>query len=218
MSGPVIELLGVPAVGKSGLAAALAGVPGTVVVKNHTHRDLPSLGGAAVRACSVLLEDPPPGIPRVRWAAWVARLGAAPAVAARYGADGRLVVFDQGPAYTLGRMIDIRRDPHGNHWWHGRLCATARLLKLLVVLEADPAVLSLRLRGRGKAHRAAELDQAELARYLSVERRTIHTVADALSRAGTRVIHLDTGRLDVAEQVAVVHAALAPRPVRDRSG
>lgn len=218
MAGPVIELLGVPAAGKSGLADVLTEVPGTLLVKDHTPRDLPALAGAAARACSMLLEDPPAGIPRARWMAWVARLGAAPAVAARRRSDGHLVVFDQGPAYTLGRLIDVRRDPHGNHWWHGRLCSTARLLSLLVVLDADREVLAERLRDRPKAHHAAHLGTEELLRYLDTERRTCHTVADALSRAGTRVLHLDTGRVPVHEQAARVRAALAPRPARSRSG
>ncbi len=218
MAGSVIELLGVPAAGKSGLATALSALPGTVVVKDHTARDLPALATAVLRAWPVVLADPPPSTSRLRWAAWAGRLGAAPAVAGRRRAESRLVVFDQGPAYTLGRMAAVRRDPQGNHWWYRRACATAGLLHLLVVLDADPDLLVVRLRARDKRHRAAQLSEPEAVGYLVAERQTCRVIADTLDRAGTRVLRLDTGRYTLEEQVAAVQAALTSGPIRNRSG
>lgn len=226
MTGPVIELLGAPAAGKSSLAAALSSVPGTVVLKDHTPRDLPALTAACVRDWSVLLADPPPGIPRLRWTAWAGRVGAAPAVAGRHRRHADVVVFDQGPAYTLGRLMPVRRDPHGNHWWYRRACGTARLLALLVVLDADPEVLACRLRARDKEHPAAGMSEQDARGYLDAERQTCRVVAETLGRAGTRVLFLDTGRHELGEQVAAVRAAVAatvrsaqtPGTVRGRSG
>lgn len=215
----VIELLGVPAAGKSGLAEALGGTPGTVVVKDHSRRDLPALVLAATRAWPVLLADPPPGTSRLRWAAWAGRLGAAPDVAGRRGASGgRLVVLDQGPAYTLGRMLDVRRGHRGNHWWHRQACETARLLDLLVVLDAAPEILVQRLGDRAKRHLADGMAPEWTTRYLATEQQTCRAVADALGRAGARVLYLDTGRLTVEEQVEAVHMSLSRAQRRwDRS-
>jgi hypothetical protein len=217
-TGTVIELLGVPAAGKSGLAAALGTAPGTVVVKDHCNRDLPALFGGVVRAWPVLLVAPPSGTSRLRWAAWAGRLCAAPAVAAHRGAaEGRRVVLDQGPAYTLGRLIDLRREPRGSHWWYRQACATSGLLELLVVLDASPDVLAGRLRDRGKEHRASGLDPQQTTRYLAAEQQTCRAVADAIGRAGAHVLHLDTGRLTLEEQVDAVNVALRPRRVWGRS-
>lgn len=210
----VIELLGAAASGKSGLAAELARDPGTVVVKHHTRQDVPVLAWGLARAWPVLLADPPPGTSRIRWAAWAGRLAAAPSVVRRRAAaPGGLVVLDQGPAYSLGRLIDVRRDPRGNHWWHRQVCATARLLDVLVVLDAEPGVLGRRLHARPKEHPAALLDADATWSYLRAEQALCRTVADAIARAGTRVLHLDTGRLPVDEQVRLVRDAVpASRP------
>lgn len=209
----VIELLGVATAGKSGLAQALASTPGTVIVKDHDRRDLPALLRGAARAWPVLLAGPPAGESRMRWAAWAGRLAAAPSVAGhRSPAQGGMVVLDQGPAYTLGRMLEARRLPRGNHWWHRQVCATAGLLDLLVVLDASPEILAGRLRTRGKAHRAAWLDDLGTARYLAAEQERCRIVSDAVGRAGARVLYLDTGRLTVQEQVSAVQGVLRPAP------
>jgi hypothetical protein len=214
----VIELLGAPAAGKSGLAAALGTAPGTVVVKDHHRRDLPALLGGVARAWPVLLADPPPDTSRLRWTAWAGRLTAAPALVAHHGGtDGRLVILDQGPAYTLGRMLDVRRGRRGSHWWYRQACATGRLLDLLVVLDAAPDVLAGRLRGRPKDHRASDLDLPRTTGYLAAEQQICRAVADAVGRAGARVLQLDTSRLCLDEQVEAVHVALRPGRARARS-
>lgn len=206
----VVELLGVPASGKSGLADGLVrALPGTVLVKEHAPRDLPALTLGAARAWPVLLEGPPAGSGRVRWVAWAGRLAAAPSVAARRAATSSgLVVLDQGPAYTLGRMAGVRRTDRGNHWWHRQVFGTASLLDVLVVLDADPDVLSRRLHERPKAHRATVLDDRGTLRYLRREQELCLMVTDALARAGTPVVHLDTGRVPLGQQVAAVREAL----------
>ena len=213
----VIELLGAAASGKSGLATALARTPGTVVVKDHDLRDLPHLLWGATRSWPVLFEDPPAGATRLRWAAWAGRLSAAPALAGRHAPCGGLVVLDQGPAYTLTRMVSVRGTPRGSHWWHRQACGTARLLDVLVVLETDPQTLSRRLHARPKEHRATVLDVSRTRDYLEIERGTCRVVADAIARTGTPVVYLDTGRLPLPEQVTAVHTALNDATRRNRS-
>jgi hypothetical protein len=206
----VVELLGVPASGKSGLADGLArGLPGAAVIKEHQPRDLPALVGGVARAGPVLLARTPDGVSRARWASWAGRLAAAPTVARRHATTHtQVVVLDQGPAYTLGRMVDVRRTARGNHWWHQQVCLTAALLDVLVVLEAEPDILSQRLHGRAKPHRATVLDEHDTYRYLRDEHDTCRLVAEAVARAGTPVIRLDTGRVPREEQVAMVRGML----------
>lgn len=212
----VVELFGVPASGKSGLASALAARRGAVVVKEHRAADLPALLGGVVRAAPVLLARPPSGTNRLRWVAWSGRLAAAPSVVERHR-EADLVVLDQGPAYTLGRMLDLRREGRGNRWWESRVRETAGTLDLLVVLDAPPAALVERLHRRHKQHRATALDASAVADYLAREQETCRTVTEWLDRAGTPVLRLHTDRSSIAEQVTAVEAALSPVRDPDRS-
>lgn len=204
----MVELMGPPGSGKSTLAAELAEIPGVCVLKDHRHEDLPSLAWATLRAWQVL-PAAPAEVSHTRWSAWAGRLGAARAVAERRLAAGAaMVVLDQGPAYTLGRMLEARRTARGHHWWWRRSADCAGLLDLLVVLDADTTILSRRLHVRSKAHPADAWDEEELAGYLQRERETCRDVADVLARQGTAVRRVRTDRTTVADQVAVVTEAL----------
>ncbi|MGH3385984.1 MAG: AAA family ATPase, partial [Nocardioidaceae bacterium] len=155
----VVELLGPPASGKSSVAAGLAETPGVVVLKEHRRSDLPALVKSVVAAWPVLWTRPPAGVGRLRWAAWAGRLGAAPRTVGRRRAPRTVVLLDQGPAYTLGRMAQLRDDPLAAAWWQARMEMSAQLLDVLVVLDADTATLAHRLHARPKAHVARTLDQ-----------------------------------------------------------
>jgi predicted ATPase len=205
----VVELLGAAGSGKSGLANALSAGPGTVVVKEHAAGDVTALLRAVPPALPALKAGPPSDVSRARWTAWAVRLCAARAVVHRHApAHGGLVVLDQGPAYTLGRMLSMRADVDGNHWWHQQAAATARLIDVLVILEAEPAELRRRLRRRSKNHRASTMSDPELGAYLRSEHAICSSVAQAIAQAGSRVIRVDTGRLSVAEQVEVTRGGL----------
>lgn len=207
--GAVVELLGAPGAGKSGLASALAALDGVAVVKDHQPSDRLALAWSMVRSCNVALA-PPPNVDRRRWASWAARVGASRHVArSRIALGARIVVFDQGAAYTLVRMLQLRRRPPGNHWWAERCIDTARLLDLVVLVDADTATLEGRLRSRRKHHHADELDPGALRSYVEAERRNCHEVADALVREGAEAIRLVTTELSVEDQVTRVQEALA---------
>lgn len=206
--GAVVELLGAPGSGKSGLAAALAGRDGVTVVKDHRRGDLSALAWSMARSWPVAVA-PPPDVDRRRWVSWAARVTAASHVANSRLADGaRTVVFDQGAAYTLVRMLQVRRRQHGNVWWTQRCTETAGLLDLLVIVDADIDTLAGRLNSRRKEHHADGLSAEALHAYLATERRDCHFVADALAREGADVLRLVTTDVPVEEQVETVLAAL----------
>jgi hypothetical protein len=216
--GAVVELLGAPGAGKSGLADALTALDGVTVVKDHSRGDLSALAWSMARSWPVAIA-PPPDVDRRRWMSWAARVTAAQHVARNRMSHGaRTVVFDQGAAYTLVRMMPLRERPHGSAWWTQRCVETASLLDLLVIVDADTHTLGTRVRSRRKQHHADDLDTESLHAYLDVERRDVHRVADALAREGAEVLRLVTTELTVEQQVARVRQALdqrarAARPV-----
>lgn len=208
----VVELLGPPASGKSSVAAGLAATPGVVVLKEHRRSDLPALASSVVGAWPVLWTRPPAGVGRIRWAAWAGRLGAAPRTVQRRRAPRTVVLLDQGPAYTLGRMEQLRDDPLASDWWQARVDMSAQLLDVLVVLDADAATLAQRLHARPKAHVARTLDEVAAVDYLDGERARCRLVADAHEAAGGRVLRLCSQVTPVAEIVATVAALFETEP------
>ena len=180
-----------------------------VLIKDHESVDVPSLALACLRGWPALVAAPPAGVSRTRWAAWAGRVGAAPAlVQRRLNAGAGTVVLDQGPAYTLGRMLAVRRAARGHRWWVRRTADCASVLDLLVVLEADPSTLAARIRRREKRHPADTFGAERSHRYLRREQAICVEVAEALMREGVEVLHLDTVRIPLAAQVGVVRAAL----------
>lgn len=208
LGGAVVELLGAPGAGKSGLADGLAALDGVTVVKDHARGDLSALVWSMARSWPVAMA-PPPDVDRRRWVSWAARVTAAQHVARNRMARGaRTVVFDQGAAYTLVRMMQLQHRPHGSAWWTQRCVETARLLDLLVIVDADTGTLANRVRRRNKEHLADGFDTEGLRAYLEAERRSVHRVADALAREGAEVLRLVTTDLTVEQQVALVRATL----------
>lgn len=210
--GLVVELLGPPGAGKSSLAGVLAEVAGVTVVKNHTRHDVTAAAAAAPHALPAALAHPPPGVDRVRWAAWAGRLAAAPRVARHRIADGAsTVVFDQGAAYTLVRMLDVRRHPGGNAWWWRRSIETANMLDLLVVLDADTDALAHRVRSRDKRHLLDGRPVEDVHEFLDRERRSCHVVADVLAREGASARRMITSEISVPEQAEIIMTLLHRR-------
>ena len=209
----VIELLGPPASGKSGLARDLARVGGVQVVKDQRGRDRVALLWSAVRAGRVLWSASRPEVRWTRWMAWAGRLQGFPSVVRRrLGQEPGTVVLDQGPAYTLGRMAALHGSVtgHDDAWWTARLADSADLLDLLVVLDADPETLAVRLRRRQKAHRAQDYDDPAAQAYLLRERSTCARVAELLEDRGVPVLRLDTGATPRSGRAGLVLRALHP--------
>jgi hypothetical protein len=206
-----VELLGPPAAGKSTLARWLAGSPGATVLKDHDPLDARALALGLTRSLPVALVHPPDA-DAARWAAWAGRLSAAPALAARRLRAGYdVVVFDQGPVYTLGRMEALRGRKVGAGWWCDRLVDTAGLLDLLVLVDATTEALAERVVRRGGAHPAAALPRDDLLRYLQQQRLQCHDLADRLSREGTKVLRIGTDEGALPSQATEILVAAGSR-------
>ena len=212
MVGFVVELLGPPGAGKTVLARTLAEVPGVTVVEDHDRHDLPAAAAAVPHALPAMLSHPPAGVDRVQWATCAGRLAAAPRVARHRLAEGAsTVVFDQGAAHALVRMLGVRRRPAGNAWWWRRSVETANLLDLLVVLDADPDTLLGRRRG-GHGSTLVDGPPSDAARdRVGQERTACAIVADVLAREGARTRRLVTSEVSVHEQAEIVMALLHRR-------
>jgi hypothetical protein len=214
----VVELLGPPGSGKSTLAAELTAAEGAVLVKDHGLRDLPALARSARHGGAAYFVQRPPGVPASRHAAWLVRLGAVAEVVARQAREGAtLVVLDQGPAYTLGRLRHLCVTSTGRVWWGRQALATAHLLDLVVLLDADPAVLVGRVHGRDKSHPAQTLGAREAAAYVREEQHRARVVAQVLGRAGAPCLELATDTGDPVEATARILDRLAPERTRPRS-
>ncbi len=212
----VLELMGAPGSGKTTVARRLEGEPGLVVVKDHEIGDLPVLLRGLMTALPVLGATPVEGVSRVRWAAWAGRVTAAPDVVGRRLAGGaRLVLLDQGPVYTLGRMASARRSPAIAKWWEQRLRSCADLLGGIVLLDADAATLLERVRARTKPHAAREMAAEAALPMLQGERERCWEMAEHLERRGVRVMRVDTARSDVDDQLRQLREVLFGQPTAE---
>ena len=119
---------------------------------------------------------------------------------------------DQGPAYTLGRLTDVRRSRTGSEWWHRQLTASAALLDVLVLLDADRQTLVERLHGRAKDHAALALDERAVDDYLADAQYDCRVIASWLEAAGVRVVRLDTSRVTADEACATLRELVRSEP------
>ncbi len=212
------ELVGPPGAGKSSVLAAVASGHGYAVLDASPfagrRRLTPALRGTrAVLEASVGTRRPPSGRQQTRW--W-ARLGAYDAMLERYG-SAKPVVVDQGPIYTLSRLVGDVSTPSAERWWNDQLARWTVGLEFVAVLDASDEELLTRIDRRTKSHALRGADTGTATRELARQRTAIERTVERLESLGVSVIWLHTDTTTIAEAAAsIVHRLGVDEPTNGR--
>ena len=208
----VVELLGVPGVGKTTVARALA-ARGSVDVQSRyrSWRNVPPYVMSAIALAPALVSALTNG------SSWrdrrrLVRLRSSASMPGRSMRRGRTAfVFDQGPVFLLKQLAD--EDEPGEPVAGRRrndLRRWAHTLDLAIVLEASDDVLLRRIRERDKDHPVKRATLDEAGRALAFERRSLTSVLDELARAGpVRIEHVDTTDASIAQVTDAVMRSIS---------
>jgi cytidylate kinase len=209
----VAEILGPPGAGKSTVLDAVARhAPGVRTVRAYrSARTVSAYLGAAAEVAPVLVcaaRDIRGARQRLNW---MVRLQASPRILRVDGRGADVVLFDQGPAYTLVRLHDRAADRAGRYgrWWSGELRRWAGLFDLVVLLDAPDDVLLERIRTREKPHAVKDVAAVEARQALAEYRARCQVVVRRLAATGsTRIVRVDTSASPQDAVVAVVLGVL----------
>ncbi len=210
----LVELVGAPGAGKSTVFGALREADDRIVTPPILTRRLyaPRFSG---HVAVTLADFTRRGAVDRGWyptlVAMAAALRALPPVLDRWPAADDVMVFDQGPLFTLTRPRLMQDRLRG--WWDPTFDRWARLLDVVVWLDAPDEVLTERIEGRPKEHRlkGADADRAVgwLARDRELHRRMLERAESA--PGGPRVLRFDTAAASPGEVAAETLAAVRAR-------
>jgi hypothetical protein len=148
---------------------------------------------------------------------WMIRLEASRAILHRNTlSQARMIVFDQGPFYTLVRLQKAAQateiSPTFRHWWDAKLQLWADTLDVLVMLDAPDGVLVNPIDQRPKSH-ALKGRPHETARESLIRERALYeaVAAQIQSRSDVRVVRYDTSRESI-DVIAVQIMGALPLP------
>jgi hypothetical protein len=127
------------------------------------------------------------------------------------------MVFDEGPVFALawlrGFGHPVMREAASEGWWETACEEWARMLDLVVVLDASDELLAHRIRNRPEDHEIKQASDAEIARWMGRFRQSLDWVLERLSlAAGVTVLRFDT-RTESPELLAEQTAAALDRSV-----
>jgi broad-specificity NMP kinase len=208
----VVELLGLPGVGKTSVVSALESSGGVASMSRYRSvSNVVAYSMAALRLAPVLVAGRREGAMRGDGNKLV-RLESSRAIVRTRGRGRRAFVFDQGPLFlvrqlerheaTLSPSIDAKRSALAKAW--------ARALDLVVVLDASDEVLLRRIRARGKTHPLQAMSEDEARRWLNEERLSFDHVLDELHPYSSfRTEHIDTSDASPASTADAVLRSIA---------
>ena len=187
----VIEIVGLPGSGKTSVINALSHVAEVDVIGPlRRARHLPWLALGAIEAAPAVVRvtrDAGFSWQQVRWMARLPALAHIARRARNHQAQGRIVVIDQGPVYTLARLY--RSSTHAIESWRNRqLVGWSSRLDGIVMLDAPDDALLTRIESRAKTHalKHALTDAAETA--LDAQRSDLGAVVQQLADRNVAVM------------------------------
>jgi thymidylate kinase len=215
------EVVGPPGSGKTSLLEALTGSGGVGPVAEYRRIEhVLAYLWSAVSLARVLLPSSLVARPSLWELNKMIRLEASASVLRRSAAASgeRVVVFAQGPVYTLTRLCDLAERSSGApafcRWWTAKLTQWATELDLAIVLDAPDDVLMRRILDRAKRHRAKGAPEASARSILWSERARYDAVLADLSRRGLPILGIDTDRSSVVEATSTALDALGVHDAR----
>jgi hypothetical protein len=210
----VAEIVGPAGSGKSSLMRALAHADRMFlpIAGYRTPRGAPLYLSSAAAVMPIVPRRPARAVAR-RQARWMIRLEASERVLRHRSVPGTVVLFDQGPVYTLARLTRVHAPGTCSRayqqWRSKKVRQWADILRVLIVLDAPDDVLLARVRERSKAHYLDQLDDASARDALRAERAACAAVVAELTSAGRlRTIRIDTSGRSADELASLVVAML----------
>ncbi|HEX6614691.1 MAG TPA: hypothetical protein VF046_00155 [Gemmatimonadales bacterium] len=200
----VVELAGPAAAGKTSLLLALGGGDRQLHAGLRVPRHMHIATALSLAPTFLALHRPYGGLLRKEMKR-ITYLGSL----SRLLQDGRptqdgAVILDEGAVYMLARLqvfgADRIRSAAYARWWRGAIEAWARMLDLIVWLDAPDPILRARLRGRRQPHPAKALPDDGIDRFIATYRESYRRVVRALVEArGPEVLVIRTDRESVAQ-------------------
>jgi hypothetical protein len=211
---PAVELVGSSGSGKSSLLRALLKLGAGAIVRSDLDRDTGRLQimRHAARAAVLFAGQATrvPSRPLYRFGLMVQLESHLGLLRQRRGTDA-VVILDQGPVYLISILQRaLRRDGTDSRrflrYWEDLLDTWSRVLRMVVVLDAEDDLLYRRIQQRGSPHPLLGRPRADMARFFEVARRSSAMVLEELSRRNPRlrIAHLPAGEMTPEETARTV--------------
>jgi thymidylate kinase len=206
----VVEIVGVAGAGKSTLVRTLVARHERLRVDDTLHTRQPRHWPAALRGAIrslPLIVTGSIGPRRLRWdevrfmlyvAGWSRRL-------TRRRLDDECLLIDQGPIFSLARLrvgdAGVTTTAAYRRWEAAMIDEWARVLGVVVWLDADDRVITLRINRRGQRHEIKGTSPDHVERFLSDYRRCFDEIIGRVERAprGPRVVRVDSSLVEAPE-------------------